>query len=341
MITNEKQYKSTKALVEKLRQAKGRVVATKGTPKALHDAQVAALASQFQELEEDVILYESLKAGRKTQFKAESLRDLPGILIQARIARGMSQKDFADFLGMKEQQIQRYEAERYRSANLDRLIEFAEALDVDLKGIGQLVGDGKLGKINTEQASAFPIAEMYRRGWFEDFPGTLSEAKKSADVLLSAFFKPVASHWAPAALHRKSVRTSAKVHEAAIAAWEARIITVAEEMAPHIIFDKDRVSDAWLESLVHLSAEPHGPKAAVEHLRDIGVSLVIEPHLPGTLLDGAAMRTAGNLVAIGMTLRHDRLDNFWFTLLHEIGHLVLHISAGEFVSIFDDTEISC
>ena len=337
MITNEKQYKSTKALVEKLHKAREDLAKTTGAPKVLRDAQLSALSSQLQEMEEDVALYESLRSGRKTEFKAESLRDLPDILIQARIARGMSQKDFADFLGMKEQQIQRYEAERYRSASLERLIEFGEALDVDLKGIGHLVGDGKLGKINTEQASAFPIAEMYKRGWFEDFSGSLADAKKSADILLSTFFKPVASHWAPAALHRKSVRTSAKVHEAAIAAWEARIISVAEKL-PRTEFNKDLVTERWLERLVYLSAEPHGPQAAVDFLHNIGIILVIEPHLPGTLLDGAAMRTTDNIAAIGMTLRHDRLDNFWFTLLHEIGHLVLHIGAGKFASIFDDTE---
>jgi HTH-type transcriptional regulator/antitoxin HigA len=338
MITNEKQYKTTKALVEKLRKAKEQLSVPTGAPSALLEAQIAALASQLEELESDVALYEGLKAGKKTKFQADSLRELPDILIQARIARGMSQKDFADFLGMKEQQVQRYEAERYRSASLDRLIEFADALDVDLKGVGHLVGDGKLGKIDTEQASAFPIAEMYKRGWFEDFSGSLAEAKKSADVLLSTFFKPVVSHWAPAALHRKSVRTSAKVHEAAIAAWEARILSVAEKVPTRAEFNKDLVTDRWLEALVQLSADPRGPRVAVDFLSNVGIVLVIEPHLPGTLLDGAAMRTADNITAIGMTLRHDRLDNFWFTLLHEIGHLVLHIGAGKFASIFDDTE---
>lgn len=338
MITNEKQYKSTKLLAEKLQDASARLAATTGTANLLLDAQKAALASQLEELQADLALYEELKAGHKAEFKADSLRELPDILIQARIARGMSQKDFGDFVGLKEQQIQRYEAERYRSANLERLVEFADALDIDLKGVGQLVGDGKLGKIDPEQASSFPIAEMYRRGWFEDFDGTLAQAKKSADTLLLAFFKPVASHWAPAALHRKSVRTSAKVHEAAIAAWEARILSVAESIAPPVAFDKSRITQDWLQALLHLSAEPDGPRAAVRFLNQIGIALVIEPHLPGTLLDGAAMRTGDNIAAIGMTLRHDRLDNFWFTLLHEIGHLVLHIGAGAFASIFDDTE---
>jgi hypothetical protein len=42
---------------------------------------------------------------------------------------------------------------------------------------------------------------------------------------------------------------------------------------------------------------------------------------------------------VALTLRHDRLDNFWFTLFHEIGHLKLHIGEATLIAIFDDTEM--
>ena len=73
-----------------------------------------ALKSQIEELEDDTVFYDKLRSGQISAFSADSLHDLPDILIQARIARGMSQKDLGTFLGLKEQQIQRYEAERYR-----------------------------------------------------------------------------------------------------------------------------------------------------------------------------------------------------------------------------------
>ena len=55
-----------------------------------------------------------------------------------------------------------------------------------------------------------------------------------------------------------------------------------------------------------------------------GISLVIEPHFKGTYLDGAAMLDGGRPI-VAMTLRHDRLDNFWFVLMHELAHVAKHL----------------
>lgn len=110
MITNEKQYRSTKASIEKLKGAVAALEApTDNFPEVFAKAQRSALRSQIDELAEEVRFYEDLRAGKISAFSAESLHDLPDILIQARIARGMSQKDLGDFLGVAEQQIQRYE----------------------------------------------------------------------------------------------------------------------------------------------------------------------------------------------------------------------------------------
>ena len=61
-----------------------------------------------------------------------------------------------------------------------------------------------------------------------------------------------------------------------------------------------------------------GPVKARELLASKGVTLIIERHLPGTYLDGAAMLAENGNPVIGLTLRHDRLDNFWFVLFHEL-----------------------
>jgi HTH-type transcriptional regulator/antitoxin HigA len=134
------------------------------------------------------------------------------------------------------------------------------------------------------------------------------------------------------------VRSSGQVHEAAIAAWEARVRTLADRNPPQQSFDRDRLTADWVRGLVALSLDDSGPRLAAEYLRAAGISLVIERHLPGTLLDGAALASANHHAIVAMTLRHDRLDNFWFTLLHEIGHLKLHIRLGEFSAIFDDND---
>ena len=75
----------------------------------------------------------------------------------------------------------------------------------------------------------------------------------------------------------------------------------------------------------------NGYSVAIEGalLEKHGIVVIIEPHLKGTQLDGAALRDAGGEPIIGITLRHDRLDNFWYTLLHEVAHLWRHVSGDE------------
>lgn len=340
MITNEKQYRSTRALIEQFRV--GLDALAGGDRPAMSPEMIAlqrdALQSQIDDLVSEADAYDALRSGKITSFAADDLSDLPDILIQARIARGMSQRDLGDCLGLKEQQIQRYEAERYRSASLDRLIEIADVLGVRIHKQAELVGDASLESIGGEMWKSFPIAEMYKRGWFDDFEGTMAQAKKAAAQLVPVFLRHAQTPLVQAGLHRKSVRASGQVHEAAIVAWEARVRQLAERAPPEVEFDKSRINETWLKGLLALTLVSNGPAEAAEYLSRAGISLVVERHLPGTLLDGAALRSRNCHAIIALTLRHDRLDNFWFTLLHEIGHLKLHIGAGGFAAIFDDTE---
>ena len=137
MIKNERQYRITKAQAVKfagalnsLRQRPGE----DGLHPLIAKAQEDALSSQLADLENELHEYEALKAG---DFQMDSLRvvaDLPLILIKARIAQGLSQRDLAERVGLKEQQIQRYEATDYASANLARIKEVASVFRVKTDG---------------------------------------------------------------------------------------------------------------------------------------------------------------------------------------------------------------
>ena len=74
--------------------------------------------------------YDALRGGQVGVLEADSLRGIPDALIRARIAAGLTQKALAVRLGLKEQQVQRYEATRYASANLSRIQAVADALGV-------------------------------------------------------------------------------------------------------------------------------------------------------------------------------------------------------------------
>lgn len=96
------------------------------------------------------------------------------------------------------------------------------------------------------------------------------------------------------------------------------------------------LNDRWLPELVALTRHKNGPRRARNLLAKNGIVLVAEEHLPGTFLDGAAMLIDSDHPVIGMTLRYDRLDNFWFVLFHELGHVFLHLFEGVRYDFFDE-----
>ncbi|HTU09408.1 MAG TPA: ImmA/IrrE family metallo-endopeptidase [Allosphingosinicella sp.] len=158
---------------------------------------------------------------------------------------------------------------------------------------------------------------------------------------LSAFLSRVCGESPALAMLRKTrtARTNAKTDLAALQAWCAGAMLRSHEIALTGQFDPARFNDQAIGALVRLSVEAHGPRLARERLASLGVPLVILPHLPGTHLDGAAMRRSDGVPIIALTLRRDRIDNFWFTLAHECVHISRHLGDAATV-IFDDLEIS-
>lgn len=132
MITNERQYEQTRKQLTMLESLLADTQAGTAGNDGFRDVQAAGLESQIQDLRDELTEYEQLRAGSTTVFEASSLAGLADSLIKARIARGWTQRDLADALGVAEQQIQRYESTAYRSASLARLCDIAEALGVTI-----------------------------------------------------------------------------------------------------------------------------------------------------------------------------------------------------------------
>jgi ribosome-binding protein aMBF1 (putative translation factor) len=136
MIQNARQYRIAKAQAQKFARAleefDSRRSAHPGVHPRLIKAQREAMVSQLETLNEDVREYERLRASRRRHVDPQTLADLPQALIRARIARGLSQRELAERLGLKEQQIQRYEATGYATASLKRVIEVARALTANV-----------------------------------------------------------------------------------------------------------------------------------------------------------------------------------------------------------------
>lgn len=132
MITNERQLQASRADADRFRAALADDGVVAGIDPAVAEAQRAAMANQLAQLDGEIADYLALKAGRVRSFEISSLADLPAVLIRARIAAGMTQRDLAERLALKEQQIQRYEAGLYEGASFSRVADVADAVGLAL-----------------------------------------------------------------------------------------------------------------------------------------------------------------------------------------------------------------
>lgn len=189
----------------------------------------------------------------------------------------------------------------------------------------------------------FPIREMISRGWIQaDRTGTWT--RETARALLEPFFARAEEPLAAAPLYRRSahLRVAKGGEDFALSAWRARVLQRAHECSGGRPFDPRALEPGHIRGLVQLSRLDEGPRLAREWLADRGVVVVIESHLPRTRLDGAAMLTHEGVPVVALTIRYDRLDNFWFTLLHEVAHVVRHLAGAtrsDAREYFDDLDV--
>jgi HTH-type transcriptional regulator/antitoxin HigA len=135
IITNERQYKHTKAQISRL-QDEMTIVREQHARQALDPLmmklQKDSHSSLIDDLHSQIREYEKLRSGTLTKLRVNSFLDLPKLLIRARIARGWTQKDLAQRLNLHEQKIQQYEADEYASASFKRLYEMVKALGIEV-----------------------------------------------------------------------------------------------------------------------------------------------------------------------------------------------------------------
>lgn len=184
----------------------------------------------------------------------------------------------------------------------------------------------------------FPLKVMYDRGWFSWFSGSWNEAREQAEDLLLRFFNNNLNLQEIPALHRQNVRSGSTEDPYALHAWKTRVIRVAAAKQIKTAFDPKAINEKFVSNLRALSLHTQGPKLAISLLEQYGIAVVIESHLQGTHLDGAALRMAGGAPVIALTLRHDRLDNFWFCLFHELAHVTKHLCGDDADAYFDNLD---
>jgi len=179
------------------------------------------------------------------------------------------------------------------------------------------------------------VLKMESRGYF----GGASLKEDSKIELLKDFFKDVFSPFdAPAQivgmLRTSHYRSSPLTDKRALMAWSAWVLKKAKKIKTSKKYQHGIVDLNFMKELAKLSVRDNSPILAQDYLKKHGITLVIEPHFSKTYLDGAAILMNKNNPVIGITIRYDRLDNFWFTLMHELAHIFKHYESG--IGLFYD-----
>jgi HTH-type transcriptional regulator / antitoxin HipB len=138
MIFNERQHSITQTQLKKFRVAVAEMVtkaelAADRNQQLRYQAHLDAMNSEIEVLQEELQEYQKLKAGKITKLNFDSLTQLPEALIKARIVRGLTQEQLGEIMGLKAQQIQRYEATLYAGASLTKIIAVQKALNIEIK----------------------------------------------------------------------------------------------------------------------------------------------------------------------------------------------------------------
>ena len=185
------------------------------------------------------------------------------------------------------------------------------------------------------QWSRFPIRAMAKLGWISDSPYLVGRAEEIIRDLIDRAGGPDV---AGAALYRRNdhVRANAKTDPYALRTWCWQVLAQANAERPKVNYKRGTVTLDLLKKIARLSWSENGPRLAREFLAKRGIPLVIVQHIPKTYLDGAALRLGDGRPVIGLTLRYDRIDNFWFCLLHELAHVGRHLDNDKGNAFVDD-----
>ncbi len=183
----------------------------------------------------------------------------------------------------------------------------------------------------------FPVKEMADAGAFDflkmkDPLGNIEQAVKGLLADIGTLFN------VPAIQYRKSgtSRLNEKRNPYAMLGWSLHAMTLAVRQTVSEKYEPELIDRTFLKGLTALSVLDEGPLRAKEFLGKYGIILIYLPSYKKTYLDGAAFLRSDGTPVIIVTGRFDRLDNFWFVLLHELGHVVKHLDIENRPSLADD-----
>jgi HTH-type transcriptional regulator/antitoxin HigA len=311
-IRSEAHYDAALARIDKLMDAKS------GTPEGEELDVLADLVELYEERHQPM--------GYPTPVGAIQFR-----MEQA----GLTARDLIPFIGSRSKVSEVLSGKRPLTMQMARTLHANLGIPADV--LLQQPGGELPSALDDVEWDRFPVEEMIKRQWVEK-PARAASPEK---IMRGLIQQAGGEHLLPAAFFRRNdhARINAKSDPYVLKAWCWKVLAIANTRPLPVAYKPGTVDLAFLRKVAEQSWSEEGPKLAREFLAKHGIHLVCLEHLTKTYLDGAALQLKNGAPVIGLTLRYDRLDNFWFCLMHELAHVGRHMTGKSTDPFVDDLSL--
>lgn len=248
----------------------------------------------------------------------------PGDFLQEELeARGWSQTELAEIMGRPVRLINEIIAGK-RTITPETAVQLGDSLGTGPEVWLNLESQYQLSKVQTSDGKIarrarlyqrFPVREMIKRGWVASHASIEDLEQAFCSFFgISSFDQEVAfCH----AAKKAAVEESPSMLQYS---WLFRARQVASELTCPV-YSAARLRDA-LTRLSALLSAPEEVRHVAPCLAECGVRFVVVEPIPGSKIDGACFWLTKRQPVVALSLRLDRIDNFWFVLRHEIEHVL-------------------
>ena len=312
LIKNEKDYDTALSRIEKLMDAES------GTAEMDELELLTALVEMYEERHFPISPPDPIDA---IKFRMDQL--------------GLVQKDMIPYFGAKSKVSEVLNGKRPLTLAMMRSLN--KSLGISAEVLLKEPGADFPEPIQDLEWSKFPLMEMAKRNWIP----MSDDIKEKGEELIRDFVEQAGGlDTVPKPCFRqgKRGRYKSKMDLFALTAWCIRVQSIARNNPLKTKYINNSIKFRTLQEVARLSYFDNGPLLAKEYLAKHGIHLIVVPHLPKTYLDGAAVLLPDGTPVIGLTLRYDRIDYFWFCLLHELAHVSKHLSESDRL-IIDDLDL--
>ncbi len=263
------------------------------------------------------------KQMEKTQYRT------PGQLIEALLTeRGWNNRILAAVLEVEETGISKLISSK-KAVTPEVAISLEDVFGVPAERFLELQRNLDLAKARivtipnptrAERAQVFaelPVAELIKRQWIK-----VNDIRDldAVDKALCVFFEGQNPSQIARTPHAAKKTSAGEQASSAQLAWLYRVRQIAKELL--VPKYQEATARAAIPKLQALLSAPEEARHVSRMLQDCGIRCVVVEALKSSKIDGVCLWLDDHSPVIGMTMRFDRMDNFWFVLRHELEHVL-------------------